>query len=233
MISIVIPVLNNWNFTKACLQDLQKLTVPNEIIVVDNGSDDKTTQEIVNFEDVIHHRFEENTGFAHACNKGFTIANGKYVLFLNNDVRVRSQHSNWVEPLMKAADGRKLVGPTVGVLTNDFNFVKESDCFIGDDYQYYMSGWNLTALRSVFEDLTLEEYDGPFTEEMGTAYFEDTDLGFRAREQGIGFEIVNVPVHHFGKMTSKKLNTLSLYQPAKMKFIQKWKNRAGKITLKH
>jgi len=73
--------------------------------------------------------------------------------------------------------------------------------------------------------LVLPDHEGPFSTEFGLAYFEDTDLSFRAKELHITMQAVQVPVVHFGKVTSKKLNTLRLYQPAKKKFIEKWAKR--------
>ena len=46
ILSIVIPVFNKFNFTKACLSDLSKLSSDHEIIIVDNGSTDETQAQL-------------------------------------------------------------------------------------------------------------------------------------------------------------------------------------------
>ena len=46
--SIIIPVYNNVNFTKAALQDLLRLPNTYEIVIVDNASTDSTAEEIFN-----------------------------------------------------------------------------------------------------------------------------------------------------------------------------------------
>lgn len=231
-LSIVIPVHNNWNFTRSCLADLNNLPLSSdhEIIVVDNGSTDNT-QKGFNAAFGPGSGMElfdlgANTGFAHACGYGYKQSMGEYVMFLNNDVRVQSNHEDWTKPIIEAASENCLVGPTGGILDDNLNFVTETDKL--QDGNFYMSGWCLTASKKTFDKLTLPEYDGPFTEEFGIAYFEDTDLSFRAKELGMKFKIVDVPVMHIGKVTSKKLNTLSLYLPAKRKFIEKWQNRLSK-----
>ena len=239
-LSIVIPVWNNWNFTKACLKDLAALPEDHEVVLVDNGSTDKT-KELSTYprdiddsefhQNLVVERFKENTGFAHACNHGFAKSLGKYVMFLNNDIRVRDQKDCWTEAILKEAEEGGLVGPTAGMLDSKFNFVCESMKLPTRGFPY-ISGWNLTAKRQVLIDLQLKEYRGPFTEEF-TTYFEDTDLSLRAREMNIPLKVVSsVPVHHFGKVTSKKLDTLKLYLPAKEKFIEKWKTRANDLLLK-
>ncbi len=116
------------------------------------------------------------------------------------------------------------------MLDAHFNFICESGKLPNRGFPY-LSGWNLIGRRDVLISLQLKEYRGPFTEEF-TTYFEDTDLSFRARELGIELKVVSVPVHHFGKATSKKLDTLKLYLPAKEKFIEKWKTRASTLLLK-
>ena len=66
------------------------------------------------------------------------------------------------------------------------------------------------------------EYPQVFSEEFGLAYFEDTDLSFRARKLNIPFQVVEIPVVHFGKQTSKQLNTHLLYKNARKIFVKKW-----------
>lgn len=224
-LSIVIPVYNNWNFTNTALKDLSHLPSDHEIIIVDNGSTDSTEKELSGRNDIIYIRNNENLGFAKSSNQGFEKAQGEFVLFLNNDIKVKNRHDNWTEDLIDAAEQTKgLVGPTGGLLDNNFNFVKETS--EKEPGNFYMSGWCLCARKCVFEKFILEEneYKGPFTEVFGT-YFEDTDMGFRADELGVPMNIVSVPVFHFGKITSRKLNLAEIYLGAKNKFVNKWSGR--------
>ena len=222
-LSIVIPVWNNWHLTKSCIQDLSKLKDV-EIIIVDNGSSDdtKTLDSLANLKVI---RNLKNEGFAKACNKGYANAQSDVVMFLNNDIRVKKDFENWVDVILESINDNVLVGPNVGVLDQEFNFIAEGSVIPKRGY-IYMSGWNLTATKTVWSKLLLAGEDGPFTSEMGLAYFEDTDLGLRAQELGIEFKIVSVPVIHLGKMTSKKLDLGSLYLGAKKIFIAKWSERA-------
>lgn len=226
-LSIVIPVYNNYNFTKKCLEDLSELPDDHEIIVLDNGSTD-STRKLESTDRLRVYHCNKNHGFSKGVNIAYTMTSGKNVMFLNNDIRVRSNKSDWTSKIIEVAEsGRRLVGPTVGVLDQGLNFVTEANKIPSSGY-VYMSGWNITASVDTWKELILDEYEGPFTQEFGT-YFEDTDLSFRAKELGIGLNIVECPVHHFGKMTSKKIGTMSLYAPAKAKFIQKWRERIDAI----
>lgn len=223
-LSIVIPVFNKYNFTKSCLNDLRHLKGNCEIVVVDNGSSDDTQKELENDKDIVYIRNDVNYGFAKACNIGFAKSTGKNVMFLNNDIRVKEKHTTWPVHIISELhnSGERIVGPTGGYVDpkHDFQFVYESH---NDGRPInYMSGWCLSASRDVWNKLIINDYIGPFSEEFGLAYFEDTDLSFRAARQGIEFKLVDIPVVHFGKISSSQINTHALYNKARQIFVNKW-----------
>lgn len=232
-ISIITPVYNQWNFTKAYLRDLSGLSKEHEVIIVDNGSDD-LTKELHEDRSIAPKlpknlktiRLEENTGFAAGSNRGFEEAANEYVIFLNNDIRVKNENKSWPQILAKSASN-KIVGPTGGLLNTDFSFVCESNKIINSKL-FYMSGWCLCAKKETFKKLVLEGMSGPFSTEFGIAFFEDVDLSYRAREAGIGFDIIPIPVVHFGHTTAKKLGLSKLYKDARSKFAEKWKKYGSK-----
>lgn len=226
--SIIIPVYNNYNFTKACLKDLSKLSYEYEVIVVDNASDDNTIDLDKLPKEDLPCRFTLiksgiNEGFSRANGRGYQVSKGEYILFLNNDIRVQKNYDTWIEELLKGAEDGSLVGPTAGLLDENLNFVKEMNQLKSGNC--YMSGWCLCAKKEVFDKLVLEGCQGPFSYEFGKAYFEDVDLSFRAKELNIPFKITPVPVVHFGKTTSRKIGLNDLYVRAKIVFVKKWKNR--------
>lgn len=229
-LSIVIPVWNKWNFTKACLEDLARLPHDHEVVLVDNGSTDETQAEMEKnnrIPGLIYQRNTENLGFAKACNIGYGLATSPNVLFLNNDIRVKSNYEDWTYDLISQCEAG-LVGPTMGELNADFSFKQEADKFLSGKLSY-MSGWCLASSKKNWQKLYVSRKEGDtltcpqvFSEEFGLAYFEDTDLSFRARKLGMDFTVVQVPVVHFGKQTSKQLNIHKLYSEAKQIFIEKW-----------
>lgn len=229
LLSICIPVYNNFNLTKACLRDLSFLPDDHEVIVVNDGSDASMVPNLMNLsKDQLpvnilfqHHMFNE--GFSNSCNDSFEKSFGEYVLFLNNDIRVQKNHTNWTLPLIEAAKDGSLVGPNGGLLDDNLNFIRETNKI--EDGNFYMSGWCLCAKKETFNKLIINNYIGPFSEEFGKAYFEDTDLGLRAKRLNINMKIVPVPVIHLGKQTTNKVGLSSLYLPAKEKFIKKWQNK--------
>lgn len=219
-LSIVIPIFNKFKFTKSCLEDLYHLPEDHEIIVVDNGSTDESQSELSKNKRIIYIRNDDNIGFAGACNIGYATASSNDVLFLNNDIKVQSNLSDWTKPLIEQCY-KGLVGPTMGLLDKELNFVKESNSFL--EGKSYMSGWCLSSSKHNFNKLLLNGRE-VFSEEY-FCYFEDTDLSFRARKQKIPMIVVPVPVTHYGKQSSKQLNVHALYTSARQKFVAKWRNK--------
>lgn len=230
-LSIIIPVFNKWNFTKSCLNDLFQLPDDHEIIVVDNGSSDETETEtemrkLSQFN--LHYiRNNVNLGFAKACNIGAAHARAPVVMFLNNDIRVSNNHKSWTDNVLSTIEDDVLVGPTGGCVDskNNFSFLYETKD--PNKKINYMSGWCLAANYETWRKLNVPRIDFNhtpqiFSEEFGLAYFEDTDLGFRAKKKNIKFKLIDIPVVHFGKVSSGQLNTSALYSKARQIFINKW-----------
>lgn len=221
-LAIVIPCWNNWKYTKNAVKMLNPLK-DTTILVVDNGSTDLTKNMVSEGNvEVIH--LQENLGFAKGCGYGFeyTASTHENIMFLNNDIKVINDFETWIGPLVEAAQQGKIVGPTVGCLDDNLNFICEASKWPSKGHAY-LSGWNITASTETWQKLVLDGERGPFSSEYGKAYFEDTDLGFRAKQLGIPAEIVPVPVRHFGKATSKNIGINDLYLNAKSIFLKKWK----------
>lgn len=86
-ISIVVPVFNGEKYINKCLDSLINQTLKDiEIIVVDDGSTDKTKDIILGYNDSrIKYHYQENSGQSVARNNGQKLAKGDYVAFLDSD----------------------------------------------------------------------------------------------------------------------------------------------------
>lgn len=99
-VSVVIVTHESAADIDGCLESLECLTVPHEIIVVDNASNDGTTEVVRSkHPNVRLITKKERHGFATNSNIGAVAANGSTLLFLNPDVRV---HPGAVERLLSA-----------------------------------------------------------------------------------------------------------------------------------
>jgi N-acetylglucosaminyl-diphospho-decaprenol L-rhamnosyltransferase len=88
-ITVVVPTFNSAEHIAACLSSARRCLPGAQIIVVDNGSTDRT-REIVRetFVDVELLTGHGNVGFGRACNLGADHATHEYVLYLNPDAEL-------------------------------------------------------------------------------------------------------------------------------------------------
>ena len=87
-LSIIIVNYNSGSLIEQCLVSVNKATVriKTEIIVVDNNSTDGSKEWLPQkFTGVKYILNDANLGFAKACNQGFKMSSGRYILFLNPD----------------------------------------------------------------------------------------------------------------------------------------------------
>jgi len=101
-ISIIIPVYNNLKFTKDCVDSIiiSENRSSYEIIISDDNSTDDTSGYVENlilkYSNVKYCKSSINRGFAYTCNRGSEIADGEYILFLNNDSLIRGIYEKTV-----------------------------------------------------------------------------------------------------------------------------------------
>jgi GT2 family glycosyltransferase len=229
-LAIVIPVFNNFQYTNNTLNSLSKLPSSHIIILVDNNSTDNT--KLLNSTDKIKIiRNNINLGFGKACNQGFILSKElgyENIMFLNNDIKIIDKENCWTNDIISECKKGLIVGPTIGCLDNNFQFICESSKFPSRGF-WYMSGWCISASANIWDKLIIQNEEGPFFTKF-FAYFEDTDLSFRAKILGIHFLIINIPVKHIGRVTGKKLNLGDMYLKSRNIFIQLWSNRKSELA---
>ncbi len=240
LVSIVIPVYNEYRMTINCLRSiLDKPGVSSyEIIIADDCSTDLSRSIEKRVKNITVERGRENLRFVGNCNRGAQRAQGKYLLFLNNDTAVAE---GWLDSLVEVAeadDSVGIVGPKLlfadgklqeagGIMWRDasaWNYGR------GDDpdkpeYQYlkpvdYISGACLLVKADLWEQC------GGFDTRYAPAYYEDADLAFEAR--ALGYQVIYQPaasVFHFeGVSNGSDLNSgVKQYQVDNQAvFLEKW-----------
>ena len=103
-ISIIVVNYNGKHFLGECFVSLENLEYPRdkfEVILVDNASTDGSVHYVrETFPWVNILQLDKNYGFCKPNNDGVNIANGEYVVFLNNDTAVTKE---WLLELVKGA----------------------------------------------------------------------------------------------------------------------------------
>ena len=88
LISVIIPAYNSQNTIELCIASVLSSDYENlEVIVVDDGSTDKTSDLASDFKDIIILK-KINGGAASARNYGACIAKGDFFYFLDSDVEI-------------------------------------------------------------------------------------------------------------------------------------------------
>ncbi|MDI6604607.1 MAG: glycosyltransferase [Thermoanaerobacteraceae bacterium] len=214
--SIVILTHNQLEYTKLCIESIRKYTaVPYEIIIVDNASNDGTVEYLETQDDIKLIKNKENLGFAAGCNQGISIAEGEYIVLLNNDTIVTE---NWLNNLLYClhnADDAAIVGPVTNNISGkqkiaaeymDINDMHEFAKNINNQKQIWkkalrLVGFCMLARKSLFDEI------GLFDENYGIGNFEDDDLCLRALLRGYNLYISTTTfIHHFGSITFKNMN---------------------------
>ena len=134
LVSIVIPNKDHMEDLSRCVESiLQKSSYPSyEIIVVENNSE---TKEIFDYYKVLEHhenirvvKYEGDFNYSRINNFGVSFAKGKYVLLLNNDMKVITRE--WMEELLMYAQ-RPDVAAVGGKLYYADNSIQHAGIVIG------------------------------------------------------------------------------------------------------
>ncbi len=232
-VAIVILNWNGINDTLMCLNSMQKQSYKNfHIVVIDNGSTDNSRELLERYKkkhtniDVVYN--PKNFGFAGGVNTGIEWAlndDFEYVALFNNDAVA---DKDWLTNLIKSVKPDE-VGVSTGLLLHEDGKTIDST---GDWY----STWGLPFPRnrndktpsapaaeyvfsasggaSLYKTVMLREIG--FFDEDFFAYYEDTDISFRA--QLVGWKIAYNPdaiAYHKQGETSKKIPGFTVYQTFK------------------
>lgn len=244
-VSIIVPVLDRLECTRRCLQAIREEGYPAvETIVVDNGSRKETVDYLASLQLRRVIRNEANPGFVKACNQGAAAAEGKYLLFLNNDAFVKPGaigslvETAEIDPIIGAV-GCKILYPSGvlqdagGIVFRDgtaWNYGKGDDAHKPEfDYVREVSYGSAACL--LVRKQAFCRVDG-FDERYSPAYFEDTDLAFALRRAG--YRVVYQPeaevIHLEGATGGRATSTgYKSFQPInQVKFKQKWAEELGR-----
>ncbi len=243
LVSVVILNYNGKKWIDPCCPSLLQTTyTPVEWIYVDNASVDGSAEHLSAHFPAFHIiRNAANSGYAGGNNVGIRAARGKYIVLLNNDVKVEPE---WLSRLVQYAES----DASVGALQPKVRSMLRPGYF---DYAGASGGWidrwGYSFLRGRIFD-TIEEDKGQYDDDAeifwasGSAiflrrsaldeaglldetmfmHFEEIDLCWRLHWSG--FRICVVPsavVHHYVGASLPAESFLKMY----------WNHRNSLITL--
>lgn len=221
-VSVIIPVYNAEKTIVSCLESLHiQSCIPDEVIVVDNYSTDKTVHLVKCF--VEHEGIsniilcsENKKGQAAARNKGINLSNGDIIVFIDSDCIARK---DWVEQIKKtfikdpnldivggkffSHQSNSLVSKFLSVFwAPDMSNVKEVQ--VTEKTDFFLDKY-IHIFNAAFKKDILLKLKG-FDEEMFPSG-EDMDIWMRALD--VDAKIIawnsNIVIHHIHRDTMKGL----------------------------
>jgi GT2 family glycosyltransferase len=205
-----------------------------ETIVVLNGSTGDVIDIAERHSEVAVVPSVANRGFAGGCNLGASRANGKYLIFLNDDAVVTE---GWLDGLIHMARTIPRSGAVSSLVLDEQGEILEfgggmdhlvPSALERGEYQYraelvgpqlvaYASGCSLLVERDLFESL------GGFDERFYPAYFEDADLCRRIWDTGrvVAVTPASIVQHRESHSTNRYLKEV-LFEASRETFENKW-----------
>ncbi len=111
-VSIIIPCYNKRAYVAAALESALAQTQPCEVIVVDDGSNDGSLDEVRRFDGRVTWVTGPNRGGCAARNRGVEISSGAYLQFLDaDDILPPDKIARQLAALSKAPEGSIAFGP--------------------------------------------------------------------------------------------------------------------------
>ena len=189
-VTVVVPCYNHGHFLREAIESAERSRgVRYEIIVVDDGSTDRATLDVMarlrrDGYQVLRH--EENWGVSAARNTGIARAQGRHILPLDADNRIRPDYLRLGASILDRA-------PTVGVVYGDIEYFGEDTGRITTpefSLERLMID-NIVDNCAVFRRVIWEECGGYDTEMPDRLGYEDWDLWLQAAKRG--WQFVRIP----------------------------------------
>lgn len=116
-VSIIVPLYNGADTIAETLESLLSQTYQNlEVIVIDDGSTDRSAEIAERFSNVFKYVYQPNAGQSCTLNRGWLMAKGRYLSYLSADDIL---HPNAVDALIKNLQEN----PSISVIYPDYNLI--------------------------------------------------------------------------------------------------------------
>ncbi|MFH8038989.1 MAG: glycosyltransferase [Candidatus Aenigmatarchaeota archaeon] len=240
LVSIVIPTKNNENTIEKCLNSILLLNYQNfEVIVVNDGSQDKTQQILEKFKEKFEHKNisytilkTDGVGPSAARNLAIKIARGEYIAFTDADCIVDRE---WLNELIKGFEFSSEVmgvggdqkspeddtdfGKLVNLFMHIIGFVTE---YVKSENKQKFSETSHNPTCNVMYKKEVFDKVGYFLEGLWPG--EDVELDYRIKK--MGYKLLynpNAMVYHYRPNTFKKfIDMMTRYGEVQAKLVKRY-----------
>jgi len=205
LVSVVIPCFNQGNYIQDALDSVYQCAYPNiEIIIVNDGSTDRETNEILtslknNGVKVI---FQQNMGLGGARNTGIHHSNGKYILPLDGDNKIRGRYIGLAVQHMESNENTAVVYGNAEKFGAEEGFLQPG----AFNLQRLMLGNFIDACAIVRKSVLIKIglYDN-----MKIMGYEDWDLWLRIAFKGYDFHHIDEVMFDYRVVKNSMMRSLN------------------------
>jgi len=191
LISVVIPAYNHERFVGEAIESVFAQSCSDlELIVVDDGSTDRTAEVVQAYGDPrLHYYFQENQDAYNTINRGVGLAKGQYISILNSDDVYEPSRLATLLAILQDTDGVCVFSDVIpisddGEHYSDPNFgwnrwhAKNRAFYFrtGDLYTAFLKGNFMVTTSNLFMTAEAARTVGPF---QALRYLHDYDFIFR------------------------------------------------------
>jgi glycosyltransferase involved in cell wall biosynthesis len=201
-LTVIVPVYNAERHIAAAIQSILEEQYPSlEILVIDDGSTDRSAEILRGFPEVTYY-YQDNRGPASARNRGIRLAQGEFILFLDADDlfpkgKIRQQLSYFDQkPEIELTIGKSQVFFEEGANTSVIRFPDETHQVLN------------VLLGSGLYRKTAFEKVGELDENL--RFGEDFDWFNRVREQEVPLLVTNDITLHYRRHSTNMTREIEL-----------------------
>jgi GT2 family glycosyltransferase len=235
-VSVVVCIFNGESTVRDCCQGLRALDYPDyEVIIVDDGSTDKTAAIASEFG--FHVIRTENCGLSRARNTGLQAATGEIVAYTDGDARPDRDWLRYVASAFMTTTHAGVGGWNIAPAGDGWI----ADCvanspggpmhvLLSDEEAEHIPGCNMAFRKSALESI------GGFDPQFRAAG-DDVDVCWRLQERGetLGFSAGGMVWHHYRNSVRAYWKQQTGYGKAEAMLERKWPekyNAAGHVPWK-
>ncbi len=203
-ISVITPNFNGARFLEESIRSVQSQSCPGlevEHIVIDGGSTDDSLEILHRYRDGIAHLVsEKDGGAAAALNKGFRLARGEIVAWLNSDDRYLPGALARVAALMQDNPGKALCFGHCPIIDEAGLEIRKGitrfkEAFFPLSCRFTIQSINYISQPAMFFRRSALEKAGPLREDLRCAW--DYDFTLRLWRQGGAVHVSGGPLAEF------------------------------------
>lgn len=214
-VSIIIPVWNELEKTKACIESVVKYSewVDYRIVVINNGSDEETSNWLESCKDIsLYIKNDENKGFVVAVNQWLADTMWDDIILLNNDTEVTE---NWIEEFQKHIGEYDIIWP-LSTAPHQFQYKER---FKGVTFP--MDIPNMVAFFCVYITAEVIKEVGLMDENYEIWLWDDDDYCAMARNKWFKIWLVGTVIKHHHRTSINKIPWIDKIHAANGRYYRK------------